>query len=281
MKLFETEAIVLSTRDHGESDRLVAFHTAQCGRLRGIAKGARRSNKRFVNTFEPGNLVELECREKNSFYWIEACKLVDPYLPMRTDIEKWAYAALFSEIILEMVPEGESQPDIFLLHKETHGRLEKDRDPLNVVLLALLRFQLLMGYMPALDGCVVCRRGLKSAQGWYWQASRGRLVCPDHFSPNESYTPLDLGTLALINYSRRIPLEKIWRLRMRQEIKMVLFMGLLDWIRCHTGREIRSLKVLQQILPPEGARALAAVLTKKCDLEFSRRRVLIAPDGIN
>ena len=38
---------------------------------------------------------------------------------MRADIEKWAYAALFSEIILEMVPEGESHLDPFLLHKET------------------------------------------------------------------------------------------------------------------------------------------------------------------
>jgi DNA repair protein RecO (recombination protein O) len=280
MKVFETEAIVLSTRDHGESDRLVAFHTAFCGRLRGIAKGARRSKKRFVNSFEPGSLVELECREKNSFYWIEACKLVDPYLPMRTDIEKWAYAALFSEIILEMVPEGESQPDIFFLHKETLGRLEKDKDPLNVVLLALLRFQLLMGYMPTLDGCVVCRRMLNTAPGWYWQASRGRLVCPDHFFPNENYIPLDQGTLALINYSRKIPLDKIWRLRMRQEIKMPLFIGVLDWIRCHTGREIRSLKVLQQILPPEVAR-VPAVHAKKCNQELNRGEVLTGPDGMN
>jgi DNA repair protein RecO (recombination protein O) len=270
MRVFETEAIVLSTCDHGESDRLVAFHTAHCGRLRGIAKGARRSKKRFANTFEPGSLVELECRERNSFYWIEACKLVDPYLPMRTDIEKWAYAALFSEVILEMVPEGESQPDIFFLHKETLGRLEKDRDPLNVVLLALLRFQLLMGYMPALDGCAVCRKVLKNASGWYWLASRGRLVCPDHFSSSENYIALDLGTVALINYSWKIPLDKIWRLRIRQEIKMPLFMGVLDWVRCHTGREIRSLKVLRQILSHDRA-GVPSIHPNKCNQEISRR----------
>jgi DNA repair protein RecO (recombination protein O) len=281
MRVFETEAIVLTTRDHGESDRLVAFHTADCGRLKGIAKGARRSKKRFVNTFEPGSLVQLECREKNSFFWIEACKLVDPYLPMRTDIEKWAYAALFSEIILEMVPEGESQPDIFQLHKETLGRLEKGKDPLNIVLLALLRFQLLMGYMPSLDGCVVCGRILKTATRWYWQASRGRLLCPDHFPRDENYTSLDLGTLALINYSRKIPLDNIWRLQMRQEIKMPLFRGLLDWVRCHTGREIRSLKVLQQILPPSAGGTRFFATYAKCNKELSHRDVLINPDGMN
>lgn len=127
MRVFETEAIVLSARDHGESDRLVAFHTAHCGRLRGIAKGARRSKKRFANTFEPGSLVELECRERNSFYWIEACKLVDPYLPMRTDIEKWAYAALFSEIILEMVPKGNHSPISFFSTKRPWADWKKTK----------------------------------------------------------------------------------------------------------------------------------------------------------
>ena len=252
MKIFETDAIVLSTRDHGESDRLVTFHSARFGRLRGIAKGARRSRKRFANVFEPCSLVRLECRERNSCIWIEACKLVEPYLPMRTDIEKWAYAALFSEIILEMVPEGEPHPAPFLLHKETLDRLERDKDPQNVLLLALLRFQLLMGYMPALDECAICKRTIKTARKWFWQPANGKLVCEDHFCPNTAYVALDVGTLALIHYMREIPLEKIWRLRMRQEMKAPLLMGLLDWFCYHTRKEIQSIKVLNQILPSCG-----------------------------
>ncbi|MEN6437325.1 MAG: DNA repair protein RecO [Syntrophobacter sp.] len=253
MKVLSTEAIILNSHDYGETDRLILFHTATCGKIKGIAKGARRSKKRFANTFEQCSLVELECRERNSFMWIEACKLVEPYLPMRTDIEKWALAALFSELILEMVPEGDPQPELFLLHKETLGRLEKDKDPKNVLLLALLRFQLQMGYMPSMDGCGICRRGLKTASKWYWDVGTGRLVCGDHLPFNRSCVGLDLGTLALIDYSKTIPLDKIWRLRIREEVKMPLLKGLLDWMRHHTGREIRSLKVLCQILPSMGA----------------------------
>ncbi|MCE5333616.1 MAG: DNA repair protein RecO [Desulfobacteraceae bacterium] len=249
MKTFETDAIVLTTRDHGESDRLIAFHSASRGKLRGIAKGARKSKKRFVNAFEPCSLVELTCKERNSWVWIETCKLVEPYIPMRADIEKWACAALFSEIVLEMVPEGEPQPELFLLHKETLNSLERDKDPQNVILMALLRFQSLMGYMPALEGCAICRRKLGEARKWYWQAGQGRLVCPDHFSPNERYTTLDPGSLALIHYSRSIALEKIWRLRVNQAMKMPLLRGLVDWFRCQTGKEVKSMRVLEQILP--------------------------------
>jgi len=252
MKTFETDAIVLSTRDHGESDRLVAFHSAGFGTLRGIAKGARRSRKRFANVFEPCSLVRLECRERNSYIWIEACALVEPYLPMRTNIEKWAYAALFSEIILEMVPAGEPHPGPFLLHKKTLDRLECDKDPQNVLLLALLRFQFLMGYMPAMDGCSVCQCKLKTSKQWFWQAAQGKLVCQDHFCSNTRYIVLDMGTLALIQYLRIIPIEKIWRLRMRQEMKAPLLRGLLDWFGYHTGKQIQSIKVLEQILPSCG-----------------------------
>jgi DNA repair protein RecO (recombination protein O) len=252
MKTFETDAIVLSTRDHGESDRLVTFHSAGFGRLRGIAKGARRSRKRFANVFEPCSLVRVECRERNSHIWIEACSLLEPYLPMRTDIEKWAYAALFSEIVLEMVPEGEPHPDPFILHKETLDRLERDKDPQNVLLLALLRFQFVMGYMPALDGCAICRRALKTAAKWFWQTEQGKLVCESHFCPDTRYIALDMGTLALIHYLRKIPIEKIWRLRVRREMKAPLLKGLLDWFGYHTGKQIRSIKVLEQILPAHG-----------------------------
>lgn len=279
MKTFETDAIVLTSRDHGESDRLVTFHSAIRGRVRGIAKGARKSRKRFANTFEACSLVRLECREKNSYIWIEACKLVEPYLPMRTDIEKWAFASLFSEIIMEMIPEGEPQPAPFLLHKETLDRLERDKDPHNVVLLALLRFQTLMGYMPALDCCTICRRALKTAKRWYWQVCKGRLVCPDHFSPDTRFIALDLGTLALINYLKGIPLERIWRLKVRQEMKMPLLKGLLDSFRYHTGKEINSMKVLEQILPGTGGLSNnSAQPGKRCNREAALWDSSVGPD---
>jgi len=44
-----TPAIVLRSRPFGESDKIVSFLTESYGKLTGIAKGAKRSRKRFVN----------------------------------------------------------------------------------------------------------------------------------------------------------------------------------------------------------------------------------------
>ena len=51
--LTRIQAIVLSTRVFGESDKIVRFFTLQSGKLTGIAKGGKKSQKRFMNTLEP------------------------------------------------------------------------------------------------------------------------------------------------------------------------------------------------------------------------------------
>ena len=178
MKTIETDAIVLCTRDHGESDRLVTFHSAGFGKLRGIARGARRSRKRFANVFEPCSLVRLECRERNSYIWIEACKLLGSLSPHAHRYREMGIrGAFFRNRHGDGSGIGNRTGAFFLLHKGTLDRLERDKDPQNVLLLALLRFQALMGYMPALDGCAICRRSIRTARKWFWQPAQGKLVC--------------------------------------------------------------------------------------------------------
>ena len=55
----DTEAIVLDCRDHGESDKIVTFFCLDAGRLAGIAKGANRSKRRFVNKLELFSSLQL------------------------------------------------------------------------------------------------------------------------------------------------------------------------------------------------------------------------------
>jgi DNA repair protein RecO (recombination protein O) len=249
MNVFETEAIILHCKDHGESDRLVAFYGKIAGRLRGIAKGARRSKKRFVHTFEPCSLVRLTYRARKGLVWIEACSLLDPHLGLRADLKRWGYAALVSEIVLEMVPEGESQAELFALLKDTLDQLVISMDPLNVVLLFLLRFLHVMGYLPSLERCEICHRPLKSSNYWWWQVSQGALACSEHHSTDVDRLRLDLGTLVLIHQTRSFSLTKIWRLRISQHRKVPLLNALLDSIREHIKKDLRSLRLLDQLQP--------------------------------
>jgi DNA repair protein RecO (recombination protein O) len=247
MDVLETEAIILNCRDYGESDRIIAFYSETAGMLKGIAKGARRSKKRFVHTFEPCSLVRLTYRTRKGLVWIDACSLVEPHLDLRVDVKRWGQAALVSEIMLEMVPEREPQPELFSLLRQTLDHLEKARDAVNVVLLFLLRFLHIMGYLPSLERCEVCHRPLKSATNWWWRISQGVLVCTEHRQANGDHFPLDLGSLVLIHQSRRSSLTNIWRLHFSQHRTVPLLNALLDWVREHIKKDLRSLRLLEQL----------------------------------
>jgi len=238
---------VLQTSDFGESDRLVTFYTPSGGRMRGIAKAARKSRKRFVNTFEMLSLIELSYRERKSLIWIESCRLVEPYLALRTDVERWGYGALVAEVVLEMVPEGDPQPELFTLICETLRHLAESRDSVNVLLLFLVRFLDNMGYLPTLEACGACGRPLREATRWWWNLKRGMLFCPEHRPISEEEHVLDMGSLLLIQQGRSLPVERMWRLHLVQSKRKALFYGLLDWIRYHIRKDLKSVQWLERL----------------------------------
>ncbi len=59
MTLQSTCAIVLKVAEHGEADKLVTCYSRELGRMTGLAKGAKRSSRRFVNKLEEFSLLQL------------------------------------------------------------------------------------------------------------------------------------------------------------------------------------------------------------------------------
>ncbi|MBZ4659066.1 MAG: recO [Desulfacinum sp.] len=249
MKTVETEAIVLHASDYGESDRIVSFYTLEAGLVRGIAKGARRSRKRFVNSLETGSVVHLSYRVRRGLFWVEGCKLLELHEPLRSDFFRWGHACLLCEAVLRMSPEGLNQPELFHLLRRGLERLGSDRDPWNVTALFLLRLVVLSGNMPALERCSQCGKGLERGQGWIWNLPRGLLLCPEHgLQPSESVS-LDRGSVLLMRLAAAAPPEKLWRMRFRKDTARALVQAMATWIEHQSGRRLRCMKILN----PPGA----------------------------
>ena len=85
MESKKSKAIILRTRDFGESDLMVTAFSYVYGNIKGIAKGARRSSKRFVNSLNIFSLVNLAFKERRNsdLVWIDSCELIDGYPGIR------------------------------------------------------------------------------------------------------------------------------------------------------------------------------------------------------
>ena len=243
-----SDAVILRTRDHGESDRLVTFFSSAQGKLTGIAKGARRSKRRFVHTLEPLSLVQLTYVERapSSLVRIDASELRNPFTVLRQDLARLGYASLGAELVLELAPEREANPALFALLAQYLERLEAGRDPETLALLFQARILNLSGFGPNLQRCTRCSEEPTGPGEWYFSTFRGALLCPAHRSGG-GIAPLSPGTILLLRQAQRLPLEKLWRLRFHRQSRAECRTFLLGLIRHHLEKDLKSLTVLQQI----------------------------------
>src|SRR5260370_7651456 len=83
MALKESEAIVLRTYPLRESDLLVTLFTRLEGKVRGVARAAKKSRRRFGGALEPLTYIKVayEDRERQDLARLHSCDVLQPPLP--------------------------------------------------------------------------------------------------------------------------------------------------------------------------------------------------------
>ena len=174
-----TPAVVIHARAFGESDKIVTFLTRDLGKIAGIAKGAKRSKRRFVNVLEPFTHVEvtLRLRSASDLAFVQACELRDAPIAVARDLVRFAYASYVLELTDRMVREREAGPETYELVRDALAVLEHgDAEP-GVLRAFELQLLALTGYEPQLDQCRRCNAGLESDVALYVHPARGGILC--------------------------------------------------------------------------------------------------------
>jgi DNA repair protein RecO (recombination protein O) len=244
-------AIILDCRDHGESDKIVTFFTRDRGRLTGIAKGANRSKKRFVNKLELFSLVTITYSEgrRSSLAFISEADLHSSFINLRSNINLYNGASIIREMILMSTAEGEGDSEIYHLLVWALNSLDKEKPHLSIIAIFLLRLYDLIGYRPDLTGCRSCNTTTTSGEELSFHHMTGGLICSNCMDGGGgSSTKLSMGTIKLLESVLSQPLEKLHRMQFsRQALQQSLTM-LHRYGRHLFQREIQSWKVIHKTL---------------------------------
>ena len=86
MALKESEAIVLRTYPLREADLLVTLFTRAEGKVRGVARSAKKSKRRFGGALEPLTYVRAfyEDRERQELARLDSCEVLES--PLATEV---------------------------------------------------------------------------------------------------------------------------------------------------------------------------------------------------
>jgi len=179
MALRESEAIVLRSYPLREADLLVTFFTRAEGKVRGVARSAKKSKRRFGGALEPLTYVRAfyDMRERQELGRLDSFEVLES--PMASEVSYARAVALghIAELLDELLPEREANDAIFrltlsVLHVLTGPEVWM---PITYFELWLTR---LVGFLPELTECVVCGRNLNGSRAYFHVLADG-LMCAD------------------------------------------------------------------------------------------------------
>jgi DNA repair protein RecO (recombination protein O) len=179
MKTRISPAIIMRVREIGESDLLVTFFTPEKGQVRGIAKGARKSRKRFANCLVTFSLVNLEYspRREGGLSLLQSGKLLDAYPALRADFGTLSRASYMIELTDALFPPDVAEPDMFeLLRASLESLARGTAEELSVILFET-RALALGGYAIRTGRCCCCGRSYTGLGTAVFKPDRGGIAC--------------------------------------------------------------------------------------------------------
>lgn len=202
MRTFRLEAIVLRHNDWGEADRLLWLYSLEMGKLRGLAKGARKPRSRKAGHLEPFTRVNLLLARGRDLPLITQADTLEAYLPLRDELAGATYASYVVELLDRFTyEEGENRP-LYRLLVDTLTRLCQAQDRDLVVRYYEIRLLDLVGFRPQLFNCVNCTAEIRP-EDQYFSARLGGALCPRCGSRTEGAQPVSLDALRYLRHFQR------------------------------------------------------------------------------
>lgn len=241
--LQRAEAVVLNVTNHGDADKIVTLYGRDQGKFTGIAKGALRSRKRFVNKLELFSRLEINYEEgrTSSLVRIDQAELLDGYPAIRREYPRYAAASLVGELVGLATREHDADPRIFALLTWALAAIADDPSLPRSAVFFNLKLLELLGYRPRLEGCLACGSLEPAGRPYHFSLGRSGLLCQGcNREAGHGLVPVSLPTIRLLAKGQDLAIAKLDRLLFPPEALREAVTLLRHYQRHLLQREIRS-----------------------------------------
>lgn len=193
--------VVLKTTPLRESDLLVVLYTATHGRVAAVARGARKSQRRFAGALQLLVLgrYQLGRRPRGELWGLDGAEVEREFTQLASDVFAVAHASYVAEVVAGLLPAEMPDPhvlDLIVAFWESLAEGGPSPAALRVVELELLD---VAGHKPALDACAACGETALEL-GAMFDPTRGGAICKRCAATSRAagVRPLEPGTLAYL-----------------------------------------------------------------------------------
>jgi DNA repair protein RecO (recombination protein O) len=177
------EAIVLRTWPFHEADLLVSLFTRDQGKVKGVARHAMKSRRRFGGALEPATQVRAHYTERPSQELVRLDQFEILWSPLSAPVDTLRLAGLqlVVEVLEEAMPDLAADDNIYRLAVTCLTAMGPAQVYLPITYFCLWMNRL-MGWMPELGHCAACGLDLRG-QAVYWSPTADGVTCYDDRRP--------------------------------------------------------------------------------------------------
>ncbi len=247
----ESVALVLESRNHSESDKIVTFYTLESGKISGIAKGANKSKKRFLNKLEQFSYITLNYTEKqrSTLVFVTETELICSFMSLRTDLRRYISGCFIIETLLIATVERQADKNLFELLHWCLQALEDGKNHLAICTIFLIRLFDCLGYCPDFSSCRDCGQTFSTTENYSFHHLAGGISCKkcvNHTSASSS--PISMGTIRILRSALSEPLERLHRLHFSKQALNQSLKLLHRYTRNLFQRELQSWKTIRSMI---------------------------------
>ncbi len=149
--------IVLHCYDLGEKDRIIVLLTAEMGKIRVVAKGAKRPGGRFTAVASPFTEIAASVHLGRNLHTLNQAQINTSHRRLREQLDRMAIGLFMTELVDSATVDGPGQSEFLSLLGQSLQQLEIASQPELVLCRFLLQLLHLSGLAPSRDTCSVCQ----------------------------------------------------------------------------------------------------------------------------
>jgi len=245
-RYFRTDGIVLRRVDVGEADAIVTLLTPFHGKLRALARGARRPGSRGGGHLDLFTHVTVQVARGRNLDKISQADTLAAHAGLRTDLLRYSVACAIGETADRFSQEAHEDHELYDSVVRTLGAVAEGGDPELEMVAFGLRLLNHSGYRPHLAACGRCGDELTRVDSFHSPA-HGGVICPRCGPVVPGARPLSANALAMLRLLQSDDLATARRVRRDAELRREVE----AFVRAQTAhvleRDLASLAFLQRV----------------------------------
>lgn len=238
--LTTTNGIVLREKNVGENDKFIDVLTSDLGIIELSAKGVKKMTSKSSSSSQLFAYSKFCLSKKGDKYYINSSEPIHIFYKLRLDVESFALASYFCEVLLTSVTSGQSANSVTRLFLNTLYFLEDEKRS-KALLKSIFELRLLseIGLMPDIAMCHECCT--YQTPKMYFKIDKGMLFCENCYNRAGDAVELNESLLHTIRYICLSDFEKLWSFKTTSEIENKLAYITENYLLKHLDRNFKTL----------------------------------------